>query len=78
MKNALGAEAAIVRNMLASLEPAYAKIKEILDTLDPNTDADREAVKDVQTISQGLKKIEDGAREALKKIEMPAAAPPAP
>lgn len=67
-----------LRNMLASLEPAYAKIKEILDTLDPNTDADREAVKDVQTISQGLKKIEDGAREALKKIEMPAAAPPAP
>jgi len=55
-----------LRNFLSSLEPAYVKLKVILDDLDPT---DRAQVKEVQRLSQELKVIEDGVREELKKIE---------
>ncbi len=58
-----------LRNVLSSMEPAYAKLKEILDVLDPNSETDRPMVKSVQTVKDALRKLEDEAREALKKIE---------
>jgi hypothetical protein len=64
-----------LRNLLSSFEPAYAKLKEVLDTLDPNSESDRAAVKEVQTVTQALRKIEDDARTKLKQLEG-AATPP--
>jgi hypothetical protein len=64
-----------LRNLLSSFEPAYAKLKEVLDTLDPNAESDRAAVKEVQQVTQALRKIEDDARAKLKQLEG-AAAPP--
>ncbi len=56
-----------LRNLLSSFEPAYAKLKEVLDGLDP--ESDRASVKEVQAVSQALRQIEQDAREHLKKIE---------
>jgi tetratricopeptide (TPR) repeat protein len=58
-----------LRNLLSSLEPAYARLKEVLDTLDPNAEADREAVKEVQAVLQALRKIEEDARAKLRDLE---------
>lgn len=58
-----------LRNVLSSMEPAYAKLKEILDVLDQNSETDRASVKAVQDVTTALRKLEDEARTALKKIE---------
>lgn len=58
-----------LRNVLSSMEPAYAKLKEILDVLDQNSETDRPSVKAVQDMTAALRKLEEEGRTALKKIE---------
>lgn len=64
-----------LRAVLASFEPAVAKLKEIVDSLDPNTEADKpklEQVKEIRTKLEALdKKVRDGVRSIEAALPQP-------
>lgn len=63
-----------LRNLIASFEAAYAKLKAITDGLDPNVELDRPLLKDVQALAQALSKLEGDARATVRKLEGPGGA----
>jgi hypothetical protein len=58
-----------LRNLLSSLDAAYARMKEVSDALDPNSEADRNSLKELQGVLTALRRIETDARAKLKQIE---------
>ena len=55
-------------NLLAALNESYGKLKDILDRLDPKAESDQPSLKELQTITEALRKIEDDTRAKLKDI----------
>jgi hypothetical protein len=64
-----------LRNVISSFEPAYARLQAAVDTLDPNAAADAAMLKELQTAAQSLRKIEEDARAAVKRLEGAAKTP---
>lgn len=62
-----------LHGMLASLEPAYTRIKEQVDLLDGDSSADRPILTELQKVLSGLQEIETKAREKLKALDPPPA-----
>ena len=62
-----------LRNLISSMELAYSKLKDVLDTLDPNSEVDRPNVAEVKSIAQALRGIEEDARAHVRRIEGTAA-----
>jgi hypothetical protein len=58
-----------LRNVLSSFEPAYARLQGVVDSLDPNSAADAVVLKELQTAVQSLRKIEEDARAAVRRLE---------
>ena len=54
--------------MLAALNESYGKLKDILDRLDPKAESDQPSLKELQTITEALRKIEDDTRAKLRDI----------
>jgi hypothetical protein len=62
-----------LRNLISSMELAYSRLKDVLDTLDPNSEVDRPNVAEVKSIAQSLRRIEEDARANVRRIEGTAA-----
>lgn len=62
-----------LRALLASFEPTYGRLKEVLDKLDANSETDRAAVKELQTVADRLRKLEEKTRTEVAKLEAPLA-----
>lgn len=58
-----------LRNLVSSFEPAYARMKEVSDALDPNAETDRAELKALQDVLTALRKVEEDARAKLKQLE---------
>ncbi|HVK15811.1 MAG TPA: hypothetical protein VM533_02620 [Fimbriiglobus sp.] len=58
-----------LRNLVSSFEPAYARMKEVSDTLDPNAETDQQDLKALQGVLTAVRKIEEDARAKLKQLE---------
>ena len=58
-----------LRNLVSSFEPAYARMKEVSDTLDPNAETDRADLKALQDVLTAVRKIEEDARAKLKQLD---------
>ncbi len=58
-----------LQNWVSSFEPAYARMKEVSDTLDPNAESDREDLKALQGVLTAVRKVEEDARAKLKQLE---------
>jgi hypothetical protein len=58
-----------LRALLSAIEPAHARIKQMTDLLDPNSDVDRPALRDLQTVVNIMLEVESAAREKLKQLE---------
>ena len=60
-----------LRNLIGSVQPAYARLNVILESLDPNAEIDKKSVDSIREISDELRKLEEQARTAVKEIENP-------
>ena len=58
-------------NLISSMQPAYARLSAILDSLDPNAEIDRISVESIREISKTLRELEQQARDKVKAIEEP-------
>ena len=58
-----------LRNLVSSFEPAYARMKEVSDALDPNAETDRAELKALQDVLTAVRKVEEDARTKLKQLE---------
>ncbi|HET6572317.1 MAG TPA: hypothetical protein VFG68_01855, partial [Fimbriiglobus sp.] len=58
-----------LRNLVSSFEPAYARMKEVSDALDPNAETDRAELKALQDVLTAVRKVEADARAKLKQLE---------
>ena len=67
-----------LRGLLASLAPAYTRLKEIADLLDANSDADRPVLKDLQDVTRALNDLDTKARDKLKTLTPPTPEPKQP
>jgi hypothetical protein len=65
-----------LRGLLASLEPAYGRIKEQGDRLTGDSPADRAALQTLQEVTKGLDEVGAAAREKIKALDAKAAKPP--
>ena len=58
-----------LRALLSAIEPAYARIKQMTELLDPNSDVDRPALRELQTVVNIMLEVESATREKLKQLE---------
>jgi hypothetical protein len=58
-----------LRGVLASFEPAVAKLKEIVDALDPNTEADKPKFDTVKEVRVKLEALDKKVRDGIRSIE---------
>ena len=60
-----------LRNLISSMQPTYARLNVILESIDPNAEIDQKSVDSIREISTELSKIEEQAQTAVKQIENP-------
>jgi len=60
-----------LRNLVTALDQTAAKLKDILDRLDPASEGDRASLEQLRTLSQALGKLEADARATIKTLENP-------
>ncbi len=60
-----------LRNLITAIDQTSTKLRETFDRLDPNTESDKAAIVEFQTLTQALRKVEDAAIAAVAKIENP-------
>ena len=60
-----------LRNLITAIDQTSSKLRETFDRLDPNTESDKPALKELQTLTQALIKAEADAIAAVAKIENP-------
>lgn len=58
-----------LRNFLASMDLTLVRLKEIADGLDANVESDKPRLKELEGILAQLRKIEENARDVVKRIE---------
>ena len=58
-----------LRNLISSMQPAYARLSTILENLDPNAEIDRKSVEKVRELSKVLRELEQKALAKVEKIE---------
>jgi hypothetical protein len=58
-----------LRNFVTAMDQTYAKFKDILERLDPNTESDKPALLELRTLSEELRKLEDAAKAKIRTIE---------
>ena len=61
-----------LRLLLASVDVAYSRLKDIIDRLDPGPDADLAAKAEVQRVTKAVREVETAARAAVARLENPA------
>ncbi|MGL6076627.1 MAG: hypothetical protein ACRC8S_20930 [Fimbriiglobus sp.] len=58
-----------LRLLLTSLDQTYARLKELLERLDPQSPTDAVSLQELRDFTQEIRKIEDSARDKVRSIE---------